>query len=401
MSELPTNSMNPEPERSGGVATLEREEPVAAPPPTSPGYGNGGEAPRRRFSFVRRHPKGVIGLLVLLILVALATFAVLATNAYGNKYEGKILPGAQIAGVDVGGMSRQGAIAAVRDAIEPQLDRKVRVTWRNEKFIVTPGELGARSNAVAAVDAALSESDDASFLDLAKMRWLSRDLDFNQTVALKYPRSGVHDFIAGVAGDFNRKPEDASLDYSTGWLKLVPSQMGRKVDKKASETRLYGALTSGSHGAPLEVEMIKPEVTAADFDQALLLRQGDFRVYLYERQGGKLKITHDWLVAVGQPAYPTPTGLWEVVDKVSMPTWINPDPDGWGASMPASIPPGIGNPLGLRAVYWDASGIRFHGTSDIGSLGNAASHGCVRLSNDDVIELYNLVDVGTPIVSTY
>jgi len=79
---------------------------------------------------------------------------------------------------------------------------------------------------------------------------------------------------------------------------------------------------------------------------------------------------------------------------------VNPDPEGWGKDMPASIPPGPGNPLGLRALNWSAAAIRFHGTSATYSLGYNASHGCVRMANESVIELYDLVDVGTPIVST-
>ena len=69
--------------------------------------------------------------------------------------------------------------------------------------------------------------------------------------------------------------------------------------------------------------------------------------------------------------------------------------------MPESIPPGPSNPLGLRAINWSAPAIRFHGTSATYSLGYNASHGCVRLSNDDVIELYDTIEVGTPIVSVF
>ncbi len=68
--------------------------------------------------------------------------------------------------------------------------------------------------------------------------------------------------------------------------------------------------------------------------------------------------------------------------------------------MPESIPPGPGNPLGLRAINWSAPAIRFHGTSATYSLGFNAPHGCVRMANSDVIELYDLIEVGTPIVST-
>jgi L,D-transpeptidase ErfK/SrfK len=128
----------------------------------------------------------------------------------------------------------------------------------------------------------------------------------------------------------------------------------------------------------------------------LLLRIGENKLYLYENG----KITHEWVVATGQPEYPTPTGIYEITEKRYMPTWVNPDPTGWGASMPLSIPPGPSNPLGVRALNWSAEAIRFHGTSATYSLGYNASHGCVRLSNEEVIQLYNMVEVGTPIVST-
>ena len=93
--------------------------------------------------------------------------------------------------------------------------------------------------------------------------------------------------------------------------------------------------------------------------------------------------------------------MWTVIAKVMGPDWTNPDPDGWGKDMPDYIPPGPSNPLGVAAIYWDAAGIRFHGTSDTGSIGTAASHGCVRLTNDDILEMYDVVEVGSPIVSTY
>jgi hypothetical protein len=118
-------------------------------------------------------------------------------------------------------------------------------------------------------------------------------------------------------------------------------------------------------------------------------------LYLYENG----KITNQWPIATGQPEYMTPTGLYSVIEKRYLPTWVNPAPDTWGASMPVSIPPGPDNPLGLRALNWSAPAIRFHGTSALYSLGFNASHGCVRMSNEDVIQLYDTIDVGTPIVS--
>ena len=67
--------------------------------------------------------------------------------------------------------------------------------------------------------------------------------------------------------------------------------------------------------------------------------------------------------------------------------------------MPDMIPPGPSNPLGTRALNWSADGIRFHGTSATYSLGHNASHGCIRMAMSDVEALYEMVDIGTPIVS--
>jgi hypothetical protein len=382
----------------GGADTLEREPATPTPPPATEPAGSGSD-PKRRFAFIRRHPKGIIGLLLALILLGALAFGAYATVSYGDKYENKILPGAQIAGVDVGGMSRRAAITAVKEKIQPQFDRKVRVTWRNQRFPITAEELGAKSNARATVDAALDESADASFFELAEMRWLDRDFDFKDGVALHYPRGPVRDFIAGVAKDVNAKPEDAYLDYSSGWIKVRKGQQGHVVKERASTHALLGALRGGNGGAPLKVKSTDPAVVPSDYKQALLLRQSEYTLYFYQRVNGKLKITHEYPVAVGSGGYPTPTGQYEVTELRYMPTWVNPDPEGWGASMPDMIPPGPSNPLGLRAINWSASGIRFHGTSDIGSIGTPASHGCVRMYNEDVIELYDMVEVGTPIVS--
>ena len=351
--------------------------------------------PRRR-RFVPRLKTLVILLLLALPLVLAATAAV-ATFNYSDKYDGKILPGASIAGVDVGGMTRKQAMRSVKKALKPQMRREITVGWRKHSWEVTPEKLGARSDAAAAVEKALAASGDVSMFDKAQMRWLGDDLDFTEDVALRYPKKGVFAFVEGLASGFDENPLDASIDYSSGWVEIVPETIGRTVQTKKSGRNLLAALRAGESTSKLEVDINQPEVTEEDFDQILLLRQSDYTLYLYEDG----KIAHEWPVAIGTSQYPTPTGEWTVIDKVMGPTWTNPAPDGWGADMPATIPPGPSNPLGLAAVYWDASGIRFHGTSDTGSIGTAASHGCVRMYNEDVLELYDLVEVGSPIISVY
>lgn len=347
--------------------------------------------PRRRLKRVLIVSGALFGLLLLA-----AGGVAYAGYQYSEKYEGRILPGSTVAGVDVGGMTREQAIEAVRAQTGPQLNRKIEVTYGKKSWTVTPKELGAHSDARSAVDAALNASDDTTFIQRTKMRVFGDELSFTREVAISYPRQGAKGFIKGLAGSLNKEAVDATLDYSTGWVETTEEKTGRLVNQEKSRDALLGALRGDGNKVELTVKTLEPEVTSDSFDQVLLVRIGENKLYLY--QDGE--ITHTWNVAPGLPEYPTPTGLFSVTEKRYMPTWVNPSPDTWGADLPATIGPGIDNPLGLRAINWSAPAIRFHGTQAIDSLGYNASHGCVRMSNGDVIELYDLIDVGTPIVST-
>jgi lipoprotein-anchoring transpeptidase ErfK/SrfK len=100
-------------------------------------------------------------------------------------------------------------------------------------------------------------------------------------------------------------------------------------------------------------------------------------------------------VAVGQSAYPTPTGKWSVVQKQVNPTWLPPSSP-WAKGL-GSIPPGPGNPLGTRWIGTSAPAVGIHGTPADYSIGTAASHGCIRMHIPDVEKLYDQVEVGTEV----
>jgi lipoprotein-anchoring transpeptidase ErfK/SrfK len=59
---------------------------------------------------------------------------------------------------------------------------------------------------------------------------------------------------------------------------------------------------------------------------------------------------------------------------------------------------GPGNPLGARAMYLGNTVYRIHGTNDPSTIGHQVSSGCIRLTNEDVIDLYNRVNVGTKVI---
>jgi lipoprotein-anchoring transpeptidase ErfK/SrfK len=120
----------------------------------------------------------------------------------------------------------------------------------------------------------------------------------------------------------------------------------------------------------------------------IVVNLSQFRVRLI--RNGKVVVSYP--IARGQPAYPTPTGEYEINDKQVDPTWTPPDSP-WAAEL-SSIPPGPGNPLGTRWIGTSAPAIGFHGTYADYSVGTAASHGCMRMHIPDVEAFYEQVTVG-------
>jgi lipoprotein-anchoring transpeptidase ErfK/SrfK len=124
----------------------------------------------------------------------------------------------------------------------------------------------------------------------------------------------------------------------------------------------------------------------------IIVDLGDLQLYLYH--GTKLYKSYG--IAVGQAAYPTPTGSFVVVNMQMNPTWVPPD-SAW-AEGAEPIPPGPTNPLGTRWIGISYSGVGIHGTPDDSSIGTYASHGCIRMHIPDVEDLYTRVVVGMPVI---
>jgi hypothetical protein len=97
--------------------------------------------------------------------------------------------------------------------------------------------------------------------------------------------------------------------------------------------------------------------------------------------------------AIGRPWTPSPTGIGRVINRQVNPTWY---PAGR-----TPIPPGPGNPLGKRWLGLSWSGYGIHGTNVGASVGTVASHGCIRLSERDILWLYDHTSVGTRVEFIY
>jgi lipoprotein-anchoring transpeptidase ErfK/SrfK len=298
-------------------------------------------------------------------------------------------------------------------AADALLDRPVHVVHGDQEWTVTPRQVGARPEVQRYVTAALAvlpqpsttAEEPAPLATTAASGVPAPALtpaDVPVELVLDVPAEGVVAAMDAIASQVEAEAREAAIDTSSGWVELIREQTGRAVDRQRAADLLGDALRQGGDVVELPVTVTEPTTTSDAFSHVLLVRQDLRRLYLY-RDG---EIAREWTVAIGAAGHRTPTGTFTVGTKRYLPTWHNPAPDGWGADMPASIPPGPANPLGLRALNWNnASGhdtlIRFHGTNNLGSIGSAASKGCIRLRNADIVELYDLVPTGTTIISTW
>ena len=124
-------------------------------------------------------------------------------------------------------------------------------------------------------------------------------------------------------------------------------------------------------------------------DTHLVIKLGDRRVYVYKNK--KLKVSYP--IGIGKAGWETPTGNYKVMDMQPHPIWEEP----WTGKV---ILEGPNNPLGVRWIgFWTdgRNSIGFHGTPAEKLVGQAVSHGCIRMRNRDVVALYEQVKMGTPV----
>jgi lipoprotein-anchoring transpeptidase ErfK/SrfK len=275
----------------------------------------------------------------------------------------------------------EAATAEAAVAVDAALDRQITLTYEDASWSVTVRELGKVRSADPLVEAALAGR---------ALPVIGVDLD-DDAVARR---------MAEIADQVHVPSRNASAEVKGGDLVVTNGQVGRRLDQEASAAGLRTAVADGHDVVELGVHTIQPAITSASFDGRLLVvDQAARELHLYEGR----KPVRTWPVAVGSGGSPTPTGMFTIGAKRFEPTWVNPSPNGWGSHMPARIGPGPENPLGTRALNWNRDGrdtlIRFHGTPNEDSIGQAASQGCVRMYNRDVEELYDLVSTGTVVLS--
>jgi hypothetical protein len=333
-------------------------------------------------------------------IVAVALVVVLAAGAfaYDSSQKDKIADGVTVAGVDVGGLDADQAVAKVRHQLLSPLRHSLRVGFDGETWTLPGAKLKVRADIEDAVESAVEDSQDGG-LPTRLVRYVTGgELDKEVSAQVSYSQPTINRFVRRVAEEVDREAKSATVSASGDSLEVVPAENGRKLRDNLLERQLEDAVLDAQapHRLVAKVHATKPEVStkevASAYPSYLTLDRSTFTLRLWRH----LKLAKTYTVAVGQEGLETPAGLYHIQDKQENPSWHVPN-SAWAGDLAGQvIPPGPSDPLKARWMgIFEGAGI--HGTEETASLGSAASHGCVRMSIPDVEELYDLVEVGTPI----
>lgn len=336
------------------------------------------------------------------VLVVLLLVCAGGVYAFDHGKRTTIAKGMRIDGVPVGGLSVERARAKVRATLLAPLHRKVVVRHGGKRYVLRPSTAGIGLDVDGSVDEALTASRQGGLLSRTWRELRGDHLDRDVSARVSYSRPAVKRLVARVASDVDRPAVDASLDLAGGVVDPKPSADGVQVRQKALRRAVTRTLlsTGSRHAIDVKTRVVAPKVTtsqlAAKYPAVLVVHRSAFTLSLYR----DLKLVRTYSVAIGMQGLDTPAGLYHIQNKAVDPAWTEPNsswvaPADRGKVVPGGSPD---NPLKARWLgIFNGAGIHGVDPSEYGTIGHAASHGCVRMRIPDVIDLYPQVPVGAPI----
>ena len=330
--------------------------------------------------------------------VVLLLAGAVGAYAWDASRSGEIAEGITIGGVDVGGMTEEEAERTVSRTLVKPLEQDVVVTYDGTKYVLAAEKLAVHADVDSSVQRALDATQEGGLPTRLWRYATGGEVEEAIDPSIDFDKSAIDEFVETVAADVHQAPVDASIEPTASSIEPVREQAGYALRQEDLREKVTDAVRSPGDG-PVKaiVEKTEPEVTLAEladeYPVYLTVDRSSFQLKLWE----DLELTKTYTVAIGAAGYDTPAGEYAIQNKAVDPAWNVPDSD-WAGKLAGQVIPGgaSNNPLKARWMgIYDGAGI--HGTDDTGSLGSAASHGCVRMSVPDVIELYDQVPVGTPI----
>ena len=339
-------------------------------------------------------------LIISAVLLALGLVTIGAVFAYDGSRGEKIAAGITVGGIDVGGLEPAAARARVEEEMVAPLEKPVVVDYDERTWKLGAREARVRTNTAQVIEAAVARSEEGGVFGRTFRRLTGGRIDADLKPAVTFSDGAVVRLIDRVRKGVERPATDAKMHISTAGVEAESGRSGRKLESSRLHKAIDGALVSpaAERRFVAATHRVAPKVTRAELVKknpvVLIADRSAFELRVYK----KLNLAKTYKIAVGQAGYDTPAGEYTIANKAVNPVWNVPNSDWAGALAGTVIPGGApNNPLKARWLGI-AAGVGIHGTSDRGSVGSNASHGCLRMLVEDVVELYPQVPVGSKVL---
>ncbi|HEX6022203.1 MAG TPA: L,D-transpeptidase family protein [Solirubrobacter sp.] len=333
------------------------------------------------------------------VLVLLGLGGVAGVYFYDQSKKNLIAEGVNVNGVPIGGMTRAAAERKLAATLLEPLDRPVKVRYKDRTFTLSQKAAAIGIDIRGSVDRAMKRSQDGDMFSRTWRNLRNESLNTELAAEVSYNQVAIQKLVKRVRKAVERKPVDAKVDLSEGNVEPTTSKNGVRVKYNTLARDIERTLLDPGNDKPVKVHttVVKPKVTTEDlakkYPAILIVDRSAFKLTLYKN----LKRHKTYGIAVGQVGLETPAGLYSIQNKAVNPAWHVPNSD-WAGDLAGKVIPADdpSNPIKARWMgIYDGAGI--HGTTAEGSIGTAASHGCIRMRIPDVIELYDQVPVGAPV----
>ena len=317
---------------------------------------------------------------------------------YDRSQEDRIAAGVAVHGIDIGGMSAADARAALARGLLPRYRLPLVLVHGRRRFLLRPDAVGVRVDIAGAVAAAVADSRRGTFLGRVYREVRGTRLDVSLEPRVRYAPRRLTAFVRRVERSIAVPPHVARFVPSLRKPRLIPSRDGLALRRGRLTAAVEPHLLDprGARRLELPTRVLVPSPTtralARRYRYYIAVSRRERRLRLFEQ----LSLAETYVIAVGRIGLETPAGLYRIDDKQVNPSWHVPRSPWAGALAGRVIPPGPDDPLKARWMgFHDGAGI--HGTDALSSLGTAASHGCIRMSIPNVIELYGIVPLHTSV----
>ena len=334
-----------------------------------------------------------VALALLTVVAALAAAASAGAQTPPAPAE-RIRAGVTVSGVDVGNLTVAQAKAELAAELAPVASRGIAIVAGGRRFTLKPSALGYKLRPGKSALRALYAGQHAPAAADGTLPPASA------TPSVRYSRKPLWRFVRGVGAKVGRAARDARVRITVTHIYKRPGRKGKALKVRPIVEAAQRILADPTLPRAVVGKLVTttPRVRTRELKRAyptiITISRSSFQLRLYRN----LRFSKRYGVAVGMPAYPTPTGLFAIQSKQVDPTWTAPNSP-WAGEMAGQQVAGgaIDNPLKARWMGV-AGSVGIHGTGQPWTIGSQASHGCIRMSVPDVIDLFGRVSIGTPVL---